>query len=294
MAPPPKKQPPPPANAERNVEAEIAAYEGAIEQCRHAYERYFAGLEKREPQDLRKRCEALARALPEASIRNSGLKFRMQTARQRWTTYAQHWARVVRQIEEGTYKRDRDRAERRFASPSMPAPAPSLEELSGSDLLEDDDDDDSTADLAELARAAAAAKASVTSPGVSIPGASSRAAIPPVPSSRVAIPPAPSSRMVVPPSGPATAVDLATPSPPSSVPILPQPRPADPYRGVYERYVSERMKRGDAAAASLEYEKVVAQLRSTEAQLKAKYAGRTVDFDVAEKDGKVVLKPIVK
>jgi hypothetical protein len=293
MAPPPKKQPPPPANAERNVEAEIAAYEGAIEQCRHAYERYFAGLEKREPQDLRKRCEALARALPEASIRNSGLKFRMQTARQRWTTYAQHWARVVKQIEEGTYKRDRDRAERRFASPSMPAPAPSIEELSGSDLLEDDDDD-STADLAELARAAAAAKSSATSPGASLPGASSRTAIPTAPSSRAVVPAAPSSRAVIPPSGPASAVDLATPAPPSSVPIVAQPRRDDSYRGVYERYVSERVRRGDAAAAGLEYEKVVAQLKSTEAQLKAKYAGRTIDFDVTEKDGKVVLKPIVK
>ena len=108
MALPPKKPLAPQTPPERNVEGEIAAYEAAIEQCRVAYERYFAGLERREPQDLRKRCEALARSFPEGSMRNSGLKFRLQTARQKWTTYTQHWARVVRQIEEGTYKRDRE------------------------------------------------------------------------------------------------------------------------------------------------------------------------------------------
>jgi hypothetical protein len=282
MAPPPKKTAAQAAQVERNVEAEIAAYEGAIEQCRHAYERYFAGLEKREPQDLRKRCEMLARAIPESSIRNSGLKFRMQSARQKWTTYAQHWARIVRQIEEGTFKRDRDRAERRFGAADARAAAPGIEELSGSDLLEDEDGD-STADLAALARAAAA-RSSATLPGAPPVAASSHAVVIPSPSSRTALAP----------SGPVTAVDFATPTPPSSVPIAPQPRPGEAYRGVYERYVSERLKRGDAAAAGLEYEKVAAQLKSTEAQLRAKYAGRTVDFDVAEKDGKIVLKPIVR
>ncbi len=55
MAPPPKKPLAPTTTPERSFENDIAAYEGAIEQCRVAYERYFAGLERREPQDLRKR-----------------------------------------------------------------------------------------------------------------------------------------------------------------------------------------------------------------------------------------------
>jgi uncharacterized protein YfaS (alpha-2-macroglobulin family) len=58
--------------------------------------------------------------MPETSVRNVGLKFRLSTAKQRWTTYAQHWARIVRQIEEGTFKRDRDKAEKRFGAPSIP------------------------------------------------------------------------------------------------------------------------------------------------------------------------------
>lgn len=268
MALPPKKPLAPQTPPERNVEGEIAAYEAAIEQCRVAYERYFAGLERREPQDLRKRCEALARSFPEGSIRNSGLKFRLQTARQKWTTYTQHWARVVRQIEEGTYKRDRDRAERRFGSGALTSAPRGVEEISGSDLLEDDDD--SVTDLNELARRAAGS----TQPMLA--------------------PPAPTSRFAIPSSG-ASAVDLATPAPPSSVPVVPRPAPpADPYRRVYERYVSERLARGDAKAASLTYEAVAQQLKTTEAQLRAKYTGRNVEFDVTEKDGKVVLKPIVK
>jgi hypothetical protein len=268
MALPPKKTLAPQTPPERNVEAEIVSYEGAIEQCRVAYERYFAGLERREPQDLRKRCEAMARSFPEGSIRNSGLKFRLQTARQKWTTYTQHWARVVRQIEEGTYKRDRDRAEKRFGPGALASAPRGIEEISGSDLLEDDDD--SVTDLNELARRAAG------------------------PTQPKLVPPAPTSRFAI-PSSSGSAVDLATPAPPSSVPIVPRPAPsADPYRSVYERYVSERLARGDAKAASLTYEAVAQQLKSTEAQLRAKYTGRNVEFDVTEKDGKVVLKPIVK
>jgi hypothetical protein len=269
MAPPPRKPLAPTTTPERNFESEIAAYEGAIEQCRVAYERYFAGLERREPQDLRKRCEAIARSFPEGSIRNSGLKFRLQTARQKWTTYTQHWARVVRQIEEGTYKRDRDRAEKRFGPGALASAPRGVEEISGSDLLEDDDDDSIT-DLNELARRAA--------------GSTQPMLAPPAPTSRFAIP-----------SSSGSAVDLATPSPPSSVPVVPRPAPPrDPYRSVYERYVSERLARGDTKAASLSYEAVAQQLKATETQLRAKYTGRNVEFDVAEKDGKVVLKPIVK
>ncbi len=175
---------------------------------------------------------------------------------------------MVRQIEEGTYKRDRDRAEKRFGPGALTSAPRGVEEISGSDLVEDDDD--SITDLNELARRAA--------------GSTKPRLAPPAPTSRLAIP-----------SSSGSAVDLATPAPPSSVPIVPRPAPsADPYRSVYERYVSERLARGDTKAASLSYEAVAQQLKSTEAQLRAKYTGRSVEFDVTEKDGKVVLKPIVK
>lgn len=262
MAPPPPKLQPTKTAPERDVEAGIAAYEVAIEQCRVAYERYFAGLERREPQDARKRCESLARAMPETSVRNVGLKFRLGTAKQRWTTYAQHWARIVRQIEEGTFKRDRDKADKRFGTPSLPPAPRSVEELSGNELM---DDDDSVSDLHELARSAG---------------------LPP--------PPRPSSR-AVPSSARPSSIDLATPMPPSSRPIAPPPpSQAEPYRAVFERYVAERVRRGDPQAAELRFESVAKQLRSTEEQLRAKYSGRSIQFDVTVKDGKVVLRPVVK
>lgn len=266
MAPPQQKLQSAKVSQERDLEFDIAAYEVAIEQCRVAYERYFAGLERREPQDIRKRCEAMARAMPESAVRNVGLKFRLSTAKQRWTTYAQHWARIVRQIEEGTFKRDRDKAEKRFGAPSIAPAAKSVDELSGNELLEDDDDD-SLSDLNELAR---------------------RASAPPPP-------PRTSAPMMRMDSRPST-LDLATPSPPSSQPFAPPPPPSrvDPYRAVFERYVAERVRRGDAEAATLRFESVAKQLRQTEDQLRAKYNGRAVQFDVTEKDGKVVLRPVVK
>ena len=267
MAPPPKKLQTAPIAKEPDLDAAIAAYEAAVEQCRVAYDRYFSGVERREPQDVRRRCEALARALPDGGARNVAAKFRMQTLKQRWMTYAQHWARVVRQIEEGTFKRDRDRAEKRFGTPAQPSVPGGVEELSATDLS--DDDDDSVTDVTELVRRAADR----------------------------------SSRAVLAPLSAPFGIGFATPMPPSSNPItlagtdLPPPgppRPVEQYRAVFERYVAERHRLGDPQAATLRFESVATQLRATETALRAKYTDRQIDFDVTLKDGKVVLRPVVK
>ncbi len=278
MAPPPKLRVDATHAAERNVEAEIAAYEASVEHCRIAYERYFAGLEKREPREARGRCEAMARALPDSAVRSSGLRFRMQTARQRWTTYAQHWARILRELENGTYRRDRARAERRFAAFPRPSRTEDVEELSASELQDegsDDEEADHVTDVEELLRGPAARPSRARPPGTE--SATN-----------------PGTVALRPPSGPATLLDLATPGPASSEPVRTPPLQNEAYRGVYERYIGERLRLGDAKAAGLAYETVAARLHATEQELRSRYAGRKVEFEVVERDGKVVMKPVIK
>jgi len=63
-------------------------------------------------------------------------------------------------------------------------------------------------------------------------------------------------------------------------------------RQIYGQYVEAKRKANESTAA-ITYEKVAANLRQTATQLQAKHKG-TIDFEVVMKNGKPVLKPVVK
>jgi len=77
-------------------------------------------------------------------------------------------------------------------------------------------------------------------------------------------------------------------------PAAAKPAPAPPegrVRELHERLV-EASRSAQRPAVSLEaLEKT---MRSTEASLRAKHPNRRIDFDIVLKDGKPVLKPIVR
>jgi len=93
----------------------VEALEQKLNELRVLYDNYFAGLEKREP--IRQR-EELTRQLRSLSIekRTTQLAFRYTNLRARYATFEAHWNRLCKQIEEGTYKRDKLRAARLMAS----------------------------------------------------------------------------------------------------------------------------------------------------------------------------------
>ena len=64
-------------------------------------------------------------------------------------------------------------------------------------------------------------------------------------------------------------------------------------RALYEQYVEARRRQNEPTAA-VTYEAVVKTLRDSQAMLREKHVGRSVDFEVAVKEGKTVLRPIVK
>jgi hypothetical protein len=61
--------------------------------------------------------------LQQTHIRNAALRFRSQTLMQRWVLLTTYWNRTLREIENGCYRRDLERAYRRLAARGAPLTA---------------------------------------------------------------------------------------------------------------------------------------------------------------------------
>ena len=96
------------------LEKNLSALEEKIERVRALYEQYFVGVEKLEPQIPRKDVDRLLLQMRKEQIRNTALRFKFQMLVQRFNTLQQHWGRTMREIENGTYRRDMLRAAARF------------------------------------------------------------------------------------------------------------------------------------------------------------------------------------
>lgn len=64
-------------------------------------------------------------------------------------------------------------------------------------------------------------------------------------------------------------------------------------RQLYSELVETKRRQKESTAA-VTYEAMVKTLRESSAKLKEKHAGRSVDFEVTIKDGKTILRPVVK
>lgn len=90
--------------------------EAGIERLRAEYQKYFLGVERQAPAKIHKRVEKLLRAAEVTRPRSTALRFRLGGLRSRYVTYNHYWTRVLNQIENGTYRRDRLLAQRRVAA----------------------------------------------------------------------------------------------------------------------------------------------------------------------------------
>jgi hypothetical protein len=100
----------------------LSGLEADLEALKYEYERYFLGLEKRMPQQQRERVSrAISRFLPG---NDAVERFRYQNLVQRLTTYRRYWDRILRAIEDGTYERDRFKADYRAKDKTGSAEAP--------------------------------------------------------------------------------------------------------------------------------------------------------------------------
>lgn len=92
------------------IAEDLLIFEARLKELITCYEQYFIGLEKREPIKLLEEVEKLARRYATVPITNTMYKHRYNGLVARFNSYRQHWNRILREIEEGRYSRDRFRA----------------------------------------------------------------------------------------------------------------------------------------------------------------------------------------
>lgn len=93
------------------ISEDLLIFENRLKELITRYEQFFMGLEKREPLKLLEEIEKLVRRYATTPITNTMHKHRYNNLVARLNSYRQHWNRILREIEEGRYSRDRFKAE---------------------------------------------------------------------------------------------------------------------------------------------------------------------------------------
>src|SRR5512137_544055 len=91
----------------------VQELETALDRLQALYNQYFMGIERLEPTVQHKEVVRKMQALRREKMSNTALRFRFQTQVQKYSTQSNYWKRICRQIEEGTYQRDVNRAQKR-------------------------------------------------------------------------------------------------------------------------------------------------------------------------------------
>jgi len=101
----------------------LAELEQDLKKLEIRYEQYFAGVEKREPIKVREDLAAKLLQFANRRITQTDLRFRCQNLASRFHSYAGHWDRTLRLIEEGKYHRGNGRIAPQPSSASAAQPA---------------------------------------------------------------------------------------------------------------------------------------------------------------------------
>lgn len=101
---------------EVNIDELLGALDKKLDRCKHLYDQYFLGFEKRPPSILHKEIVRLMHDIDQIDIRKAGPLFRYHSLIQRWGVYRTMWNREIREIELGTSKRDLARMARKWKS----------------------------------------------------------------------------------------------------------------------------------------------------------------------------------
>ncbi len=247
----------------REFEQHLKSLEVRLDRLKSLYEQYFQGFERIPPVKQRDMFERDFRELRRQLPNNTALRFRYNTLRQRIATLRTHWNRVVRQIEEGTYRRHIQKAKRRQQSQDRAVTAANAPVVS---LDVDIDNMEIDAALAALdANASSSKSASATF------GKPSRKPPPP------------------PPPGARRAASKPPPLPGRGGGNLGDAQ----MKRIYREYVEAR-RRNNQSVDSVKMESLERSIRKMMPKLKQKHAGKKIDFEVVVKNGRVGLKPVPK
>jgi hypothetical protein len=88
------------------IQKDVKHLASQLENLRKLYEQYFLGILREEPSKIRAEVQGLVNKHFGIPIQNASLKFQLQQCVSRFNTYTTYWDRILREMEEGTYKRD--------------------------------------------------------------------------------------------------------------------------------------------------------------------------------------------
>jgi hypothetical protein len=311
--------------------------ETRVERLRSLYEQYFMGIEKIPPAVVHKDVERRIYTLRREQIRNTAKRFKFQTTIQRYNTFQQYWQRILREIENGTYKRHVLRAERSLASTKTPLlPGAPPRESNAAELEPASENvgsgrgrktiapssprhslpanvrhstlpppDKIEAFTKALERDLAAALDGDLDFGQLSLGANEesfdlgeRSPQPTTLRSRVhregrrlmppPKPPNPAARSPLPPIQQAPAPPKAKPTKPATASGLTDEK----VRRLHQDLVEAKARTADTKPVSINA--LTRKLENTAKQLSEKHAGKRIDFVVVIKEGKAVVRPIVR
>ena len=114
------------------IPEDLEQIEKSIKLLQIEWEKFFGGVEKKPPTDLRARVETLIKKYAYAEIRNNGERFRYQTLSTRYATFNELWNKRMRAIEEGRPMGIHGVYERKVAPPPVYAPPPPAARAAGS------------------------------------------------------------------------------------------------------------------------------------------------------------------
>jgi hypothetical protein len=83
------------------LEDDLAQLEASIRHLQIEWDKFFGGVERKPPTDLKTRVEAMVRKHANAEIRNNAERFRYQNLTARYNTLNELWMKRLRALEEG-------------------------------------------------------------------------------------------------------------------------------------------------------------------------------------------------
>jgi hypothetical protein len=277
------------AEVDVDVEEALTDLEHKVERVKILYEQYFMGIEKIEPQTVRKEIARKIMELTQLQIRNTAMRYRFHALNQKFGAYATYWSRTMREIENGTYFRSVARANRTAAEKGVDVPDEVMRALPKrlrDRILRD--------------RERIAAARARTADGKPQPAAATTPAAPAAAAASTT-PAAPAedgfdqsfeqlfdSLSSLTKSKPKAAPTPSTPT--ASAPALPLGMDEAKVRDLHRRYVAARRALGDTA--EVRYEQILATVQKQGPKIIEQHGARAVEFDVVLKDGKAILKAI--
>lgn len=88
-----------------SFDEELTILENKVKALKMEYEQYFAGSRPREPAIPRAEIQKTIVRQLSTPIQNTAQRFRFNSINQRFQTYKRQWDTILRQIDQGTYKR---------------------------------------------------------------------------------------------------------------------------------------------------------------------------------------------